>query len=387
MNQLWVWWNSTVMVRLSSKRPRRLDRKNPRRRRSWFRCWLPALVCISFLFLWLTIVPWGLGRPTIPLVPQNVRLKVAQFRTILHETAFHETIQDCLPSRNKKCQTFVPESSGGEKMQRVALVVPPGKVASLVLRHMNLVANDYNSRTNRQGPRIQVFRTSHVPPYGYGKSHGLTRIVKLRPDPLLLQVTDALEASLEQGQSLDQTTWEDLEVTMLQIMRFHCRLSHVAAHTASLSIDVQALVNATKLEQVLRDFMTNELPPFESQLISGDAQARAVADEDAARVLSSVETVGTNLLTRLSKVQSHHGHTDVWTELDEVLRGEMQRTKDQSIWPCPSFWGPSTLSLSAVTRNLAMALSPNCQDPFVSCFVQKDKCEAVGDPVCKKKAR
>jgi hypothetical protein len=299
---------------------------------------------------------------------------MVQFKALLHEQSFRKTIVDCLPSRNPKCKTFVPEPVGEkEKVQRIALVVPPGKVSIPVLNYMILLAQRLNENPKYEGPSMEVFQTSHVPPYGYGKSHGLTRIVKLTPDPIMVHVVDALEAILEPGQTMETITVEDIQVTLLQIMRFHCRLSHVAAHTASLSIDVTTLRNVTELERVLQDFM---IPNEDNSHVLYDAPFLGkTAYDDEIDILSDR---GSTVLTKLAADDA------LWTRIDQVIQDEMQRTKDQSIWPCPTFWKAEPFRFSTVTEKLAKALSPNCDDPYVSCFVQKDKCEAVGDPICEK---
>lgn len=331
-------------------------------------------------------------------IPQRLRPKnLVQVQEMLHEESFRKTIVDCIPSQNpKKCKTFVPEPVGEdtEKVQRVALVAPPGKVGTSVLNHMILLAHRFNDFPGNNGPEIKVFQTSHVPPYGYGKSHGLTRIVKLMPDPLLLQVVDALEAMLEPGQTMEMITMEDLQIALLQIMRFHCRLSHVAAHTASLSIDVATLSNATHLEHVLQEFMFPEDIGLAAGLRLADNPSfpEETVDDDEIKVLSDQQFLGASLLTKLARtLVANPTSTDAattsvfWTQLDQVLQEEMKRTKDQSSWPCLTFWKADmepAPHLSTITKKLAQALSPDCDDPYVSCFVQKDKCEAAGDPIC-----
>uniref|UniRef100_A0A7S3L540 Uncharacterized protein n=1 Tax=Amphora coffeiformis TaxID=265554 RepID=A0A7S3L540_9STRA len=377
------------MVTLSAKRPVRIKRRQQSQKGSLFAYKVPLLIVfLSFVFVLLTYY-YLLGATsrngTLPQIPQRLRAKMMQVKEILHEQYFRKTIVDCLPTRNPKCKTFVPESVGdNEKVQRVALVVPPGKVSLYILNHMTLLAQRYNNNPKYKGPNIEVFQTSHVPPYGYGKSHGLTRIVKLTPSPLMVHVVDALEAVLVTGQTMEAITVEDIQVALLQIMRFHCRLSHVAAHTASLSIDAAALRNVTELERVLQDFMipnedNSHVGPFHA-----DLSLEETADEDENKVLSDQEFLETNLLTKLAGTLENQNTDALWAKLDQVLQDEMKRTKDQSIWPCPTFWGAEPFQLSTVTEKLAKALSPNCDDPYVSCFVQKDKCEAMGDPVCKK---
>ena len=320
-------------------------------------------------------------------LPRRMIMRMVEVKDLAHESIMHKTIRDCFPSQNKKCMTFVPEplQAGTERVQRVALIAPPGRLSSGLNNHMKIVADGFNSHANRKEPKIEIIVTSHVPPYGYGKSHGLTRIVKLMPQPILLQVTDALRAVLGHNQTVQSITFEDLQVALLQMLRFHCRLSHVAAHTASMTIDKKTLVNATKLGLDLREFMAPDFAKMHAGSGGGgDDDTPITVDDDEMRVVYDQASVGAGILTRLSEKLMYD--IDILEALDRVLQDELDRTITMTAWPCPSFWDPPPpLQLSALTKRLAKALSPVCDDPYVSCFVQKDKCEAAGDPVCKKK--
>ena len=362
--------------------------KYRKRRRNPLLKWLLGIVALAIISFVLSFGPASRlekqHQQAIRRIPQKVFVKMVEVRDLDHEHLMHKTIKDCLPSVNKKCKTFVPESlqQDTEKRQRVALIVPPGKIASALQNHMSILADEYNhenQNTNHEHHKIDIIETTHVPPYGYGKSHGLTRIVKLKPQPILLQVTDALNALLSPTQNAETITFEDLQVGLLQIMRFHCRLSHVAAHTASLTIDAETLLNTTKLGLTLRDFIT---PEKALGTTLGEDTAVA-ADDDEMRVMFDQQSSAATILTRLAEQAG--GGEALWKKLDDVLQEEMKRTKDMSVWPCPSFWeAPPPLQLSDLTKQLAWALSPDCDDPYVSCFVQKDKCEAAGNPSCKK---
>ena len=157
-----------------------------------------------------------------------------------HENIFRNTIKSCLTSENSKCKTFIPTVNGTEK-QRIAIISSPGDAASSVYTQIVPLQNQYNHRSNQAGPEIDVFLRTSVPPYGYGKTHGLTRIIRLVPQPLALEVTDALRTLLKPGESHTVIALSDLKAALRQILRFHCRLSAVAAHTALLSINYQEM--------------------------------------------------------------------------------------------------------------------------------------------------
>ncbi len=86
-------------------------------------------------------------------------------------------------------------------------------------------------------------------------------------------------------------------------------------------------------------------------------------------------------------------------QLKLVLKDELDSTKGLSQWPCKSFWDLEGLvdgedgntaaasesakdgSNDILSRN-AKRLSPDCDAPFVSCFVNRDKCEFRGEAKC-----
>lgn len=92
----------------------------------------------------------------------------------------------------------------------------------------------------------------------------------------------------------------------------------------------------------------------------------------------------------LTHVQESN-HVDVLTALDQVLLDELVRSRNLTIWPCPSFWSvgdePNQLSISPLIQRLAKALSPDCEDPLAQCWVDRDMCESRGDALCQKKRR
>jgi hypothetical protein len=79
-------------------------------------------------------------------------------------------------------------------------------------------------------------------PYGYGKTHGYTRIISVVPQPLLMGATDTLKAAVESLSSLstpvskNDITLNDLKAALRQQVRYTCRLNHIAAHTAIWSV-------------------------------------------------------------------------------------------------------------------------------------------------------
>lgn len=306
---------------------------------------------------------------------------------LAHEELFYATIKSCVPSEHKKCKEFVPDDGKTKRVQRVALVSPPGDIASSLLNRMEEVMLHHNHhRQDKESLDIDVISTSHVPPYGYGKTHGWTKLVRLVPQPLTLEVTDALQSILEPGESHKDITLQDLKAGMRQILRFHCRISHVAAHTATLSIPFMDLLSdPMETTQAIQSFLApgDTVQAKEEKSTDDDGISESVADDDQAGLFDAEESYGTQMLTYVQSVS----HVNVNDVLDQVLLEELKLTKNMTKWPCPSFWAagddPEPFKLSPIAMRLAKALSPDCDAPFASCFVPRDKCEGKGDGLCK----
>jgi len=320
--------------------------------------------------------------------------KIVQVDDLKHEELFRKTIKSCIPAENPKCKEFVPdpleEGDGNgsikkKKVQRVALVTPPGDIASSLLNRIEDIAHEHNKRSNKKDLDIEVILTSHVPPYGYGKTHGLTKIIRLVPRPLLLEVLDALTGMFEIGETYKQITLDDLKAALRMILRLHCRLSHVAAHTALDSIAISDLLAdpSDTVSQIHSFLAPNDGPP-ERDNSNGDDDLEFEIDDDQAEMLETESAFGRQILTH---VEAESGQ-DVLDVLDRVLMAELEHTNNFSKWPCLPFWGAGgdepgpQQQLSPLTQRLARALSPDCSDPYNNCFVQRDKCEFEGDAVC-----
>jgi len=319
-----------------------------------------------------------------PRISVNAPVNSVEVVDLDHEKQFQATIKSCLPSKNKNCREYIPDPPPGEqKMQRVALISPPGDIASSLLNEVERIVHQRNRQQHKTEPDIEVIQTSHVPPYGYGKTHGLTKIIRLVPQPLVLEVTDALQSLLEAGETHHDISLLDLKAALRQILRFHCRLSHVAAHTAMLSIQfMDLLTDPGEVSQRLRTFLApNDIP--EANEGDDDVIAEFAGDDDQGGLFDAQETYGTQMLTYIQKISK----ADINKVLDEVLLEEVRKTKNMTAWPCPSFWAagddPEPLKLNTLSQRLARELSPDCSDPMSSCFVPRDKCEAAGDGLCR----
>lgn len=320
-----------------------------------------------------------------PSVPEDPNENFVEVEDLLHEDWFTDTIKSCVPGDTKKCKEFIPDPiDKAKKVQRVALVAPPGDISGSLLNRLEQVMLQHNHRSKKEHLLdIDVVETTHVPPYGYGKTHGWTKIIRLVPQPLTLEVTDALQNVLEPGESHRNITLLDLKAGMRQILRFHCRLSHVAAHTATLSIPFMDLLDdPMEITKTIQSFLAPG-DNLQGKAVDDDTITESIADDDQAGLFDSEESYGTQML---SYVQSISG-VNVDDVLDKVLMEEMKKTNNMTQWPCPSFWAagdePEPLKLSPIVQRLAKALSPDCSAPFTSCFVARDKCEEKGDGLCK----
>ena len=307
------------------------------------------------------------------------------------EMVFQKSIKSCLPSQGtKKCKQFIPPPANGkEKRQRVGLLSPPGDLSQALQNRIAHLIQQHNKFTEDETP-IDLITTTNVPPYGYGKSHGYTKLVRVSPQPLLLQVTDALTASLRPGETHRSIRLQDVQAATRMILRWHCRLSHVAAHTALSSVPLSRFVQDTAgTMQEMQEFLTPHLNALlekqpqqrrEEKVGDDDMGGNEELDDDASGMMSAEYAYGNQILRDINR-------PDIINVLNTVLQEEIALTKTFTKWPCPSFWDHGAEELSDVTKRLAQALSPNCDDPFAQCFVERDKCEFHGDAECKKKSK
>ncbi len=89
---------------------------------------------------------------------------------------------------------------------------------------------------------IEILITSHVPVYGYGKSHGFTKLIRFASLPAPVAAYDAYlwsssrdtnqESSLRDaldemkpGRNIEPPSADAIGRTLQLVMRWHCRLS------------------------------------------------------------------------------------------------------------------------------------------------------------------
>jgi hypothetical protein len=126
---------------------------------------------------------------------------------------FEPTIRSCLGA---KC--FDMPANG---LERIGLLAPPSSGAEALLRTINRITPNLDSS------KAKILVESAVPAYGYGKNHGWSRIIRLVRSP----IPQAFQL-LHEGKIFEPSV---LESQVRQLVRWHCRLSHVAAHTRMLT--------------------------------------------------------------------------------------------------------------------------------------------------------
>ena len=236
------------------------------------------------------------------------------------------------------------------------------------------------------------------------------------PQPLLLGATDTLKAALQSLSSssppplsLDDITLNDLKAALRQQVRYHCRLNHIAAHTAVWTVGVEdfAEMGRNLLVENAQHFFGLNLEQEDLLYKVNDEYEKLGPDEDddenhgviekedddnAMAELDYMFAEGSRLVNRLqtkvnTKKNMKSTTNDILKILDDVLLDEMRLSNNLTAWPCESFWTvgePGNRSeISPIISSISKAMSPNCTAPYTSCFVKKDKCEARGDGKCK----
>eukprot|EP01031_Cornospumella_fuschlensis_P031451 gene31451-38016_t len=253
------------------------------------------------------------------------------------------TYKSCL---GKYCMDGDFKDSAGQAVTRVGLLAPDEQWFALtdLLRGLRHIAD---SKDN-----IEFVPSTHVPPYGYGRNHGYSRIIRIAEDV-------AAQASTLIRPIVTEANKQPLyEMQIRQLVRWHCRLNHVAAHSAMLTVFVDDL---------------RRRPFFEIQRIASFAGLK-IREEDIQAVLAK--------LPALQQALSSASSAQVPGELAEAaarsIASELDNSRNLSVWPCKSFKELETSFSSALlSHRRYYMLSPNCSAPFTKCSVQYDFREQI----------
>ena len=266
------------------------------------------------------------------------------------EGRFLSTIKSCL---GKYCQEF---EVGNPGVNRVGILAPPGSGGMEVANALTELFSKFSLGRKSFSP-IEFVYTAHVPAYGYGRNHGWTKIIRLvRPvldHAALLVDTHDTDAAL-------------MALQTRQLARWHCRLSHVAAHTKMLSVFVEDILARPAAELFkLASFSAggNGIP---TGAIPRSAAALASA-LSAPTVALSVHRGGT------------HGTPTAREASEAALAEEFDQSNGFQRWPCKTFNDLLSDSKSRQLPIKPISLAPACRNKYVKCSVNVDKRESKGE--------
>jgi hypothetical protein len=311
------------------------------------------------------------------------------------------TSKECLPGRddakgeinpnthrNRECLRYVQKNS----KPRIGIMVTPGYISNGL---GNWIKESLIEVGKKSGNELEVVITAHVPVYGYGKSHGFSKLIRVT----LPQPFDSADAFLHEKlqEKLDSSKIDrmkppskiEIETLVKLLMRWQCRLSHVSAHTSMISITLYGVLYNPQmaLEHILKFVFTND---WEWEGGKGDRVWKDInpTKEAAAFIeLEDTRTTDSSYLKRVFEdVKVIQAQLEQYLNLDasvtsiiqNAFKEEMDLSEDLTHWPCPSFWeGVEKLKLNSW-------LVPDCREghPWIKCTINRDKCEVKQDPVC-----
>ena len=312
------------------------------------------------------ILDQGIPAREIELFPDNLQ----------HE-AFLGTLKSCLPAElgGAKCKQFLPDTG----MERIGILRPPGALGFVFDTFVDEVI-----RLHPSNHTMDIIKTSHVPPYGYGKTHGYTKFIRLASMPLLLAASDVVLEQVTEGSvsTMEDITLRDVTQALRQVVRWHCRLSHVAAHTAIMTVTLEDLVeDPWEVEYNIRVFL-NLLQDHEKTLQDHLEQEKHIDEDELAGSMDEIVHRSTLLLMRLDQLHrrdNNKPNPKIEDMMDAIVNDELRTTKNLEAWPCKSFWEFDD-SITEVSKRTAARLSPNCTS--CHCWVPRDLCEVQGDAKC-----
>jgi len=381
----------------------------------------------------------------VPLSPTSKKHDNNEIKTTKEEETFLTAIhKECIPGRDdstdeinptthrkRECLRHVPSGKAAassaavdagleleERMirqkPRIGIMIPPGIISHSFATWIEKVLERTGDEVHME---IEILVTSHVPVYGYGKSHGYTKLIRFVTLPMSLAALDAylwsvvsisdsgdmgLDAVMELvRQNLAHPPSADFIGRALQlVMRWHCRMSHVSAHTAMLTLTLEDVINdpSITLASVL-GFVWREDWEWEGHGNHHPTQRPPPQrgwKHEAEELVRNHES-GSLLQTMLDQASlvvrettSSAGGLAFRKAIQGAFASEMKRSSGMTSWPCPSFWegvesGSDKDNEVRALQHVAGEMVPNCSDddPFVRCTINKDRCEVKHDAKCK----
>jgi hypothetical protein len=175
-----------------------------------------------------------------------------------------------------------------------------------------------------------------------------------------------------------------------QYVRWHCRLSHVAAHTAVetvfLSPEALQLYPEAIIQNVTNFIFQN---PQDRIYIAKNAPI-VIPERERLKLSEHIRNI--ELYSSEYLQESESDCRDFEKSFHCILRDELDSTNQLQDWPCRSLWEniprhQMSITNDTVSHNnlqdlllfqMASRLGPTCQAEFVNCTVREDLCvEAV----------
>ena len=303
-----------------------------------------------------------------------------------HEHAFIRTLKSCT---DESC-FHSPDGNGN---YRIAIMAPPGAIGDTFYALLNTALDSIYDPVESPDERkkIQLIRTTHVPPYGYGRNHGWTKIIRILATPLPVAITDVMmtygEIKNSHGQSAlkedrkralleTERIQSTAEAIMRQIVRFQSRLTHVAAHTSLLTMDISSmeLDYAEAFSNVIYFILHDNEGNLMVQTKAPNTNVKIKMD-DFSEAIYNADTRSSELISELWQVGI----------LEDILKEEMLSTNNLKDWPSLSFWDMTSFQIKdeeSIPFKVAKAMVPDCENEHVKCTIGKDLCEIKGDAKC-----
>jgi len=294
----------------------------------------------------------------IPVLTKNVRESKVRDPRLTHllelELQFESTLKSCLSSYCFDEPVLVD----GKKANRIGFLAPPYSGSETLIAMLNKAARKDLVATGT------IENSTHVPAYGYGKNHGWTRIVRL-----VRRVVPHALATLNSAGATTTTSTELFDLQVRQLVRWQCRLSHVAAHTKMLTVfmDDVILRPVIELDKIL-SFVGIRAARSDLVEASNAFGRQLQADLDMHGV--DYNPTSHAVIEHLDVLPQHLVETALAS-----LESEMTTTDTLAKWPCKSFrelekkLPNSPLSLPIPAKELAA----DCGSPKVVCSVPYDQ--------------
>lgn len=286
---------------------------------------------------------------------------------------------------HEKCLSLIREGH----LPRIGILAPPGMIGHYFFLLIKDVLEFADPTVHS---RLELVETTRVPPYGYGRNHGMTKIVHILSSWMRVAVADAIYSTEKNNgdnfsdDDMVRPSEEENVAVLKQLVRWHCRLGHVSAHTSLLTVPLADIISdlVGSVSKVLRfidkDLETNIMEQHKSEEnMKFEEKVNAILDEKKLTSVALFENALIDIEEKsiasllLSPSSSHNIQSDPF---DLALKEELEKSNNLKNWPCDSFWN---LEISEQTSSAPFLvgdkLIPDCSNEFVTCSINKDKCE------------